>query len=280
MGMKVRLSCQPLTWKRFEEALSDIAEIGFDGIEVPVASYRDRLQEVRSALDQYRLTCSATYVSGSFWKGWNEEADLAVKVAEALPQLGCSILILASSGYQPRPDPAPKRHYQRFCETVNEIAARTQTFGVTTVFHNHAWTLIESPEEIDFLMKNTDPDLVRAGFDTAQLAYGGADPATTFRKYRDRIGYLHIKDLNPSLAGLTLKQRYEVGPVKHVFWELGRGAIGEAGLVAVLDVLREINYSGWIAAELDSTPLTPRIGNANNYMWLVEHLKPGERSLS
>jgi sugar phosphate isomerase/epimerase len=61
-----------------------------------------------------------------------------------------------------------------------------------------------------------------------------------------------------------------------VFWELGRGAIGER-LAGVLDVLREINYDGWICVELDSTPSLPRVANANNYMWLVEHLKPGER---
>ncbi|MCS7224673.1 MAG: sugar phosphate isomerase/epimerase [Armatimonadetes bacterium] len=276
--MKVKLSCQPLTWSRFEEALSDIAQIGYDGIEVPVATYLDRLDEIQSALTRHRLACSATYVSGAFWKGWDQEADLAVRVAQALPRLGCQILILASSGYQPRPEPAPKEHYQRFCETVNEIAKKAKEFGVKTVFHNHAWTLIESPEEIDLLMENTDPELVWAGFDTAQLAYGGADPATTFRKYAHRIGYLHIKDLNPSLKGLTLQQRYEKGLIPHVFWELGRGAIGDEGLVAVLDVLREIDYNGWITAELDSTPLTPRIGNGNNYMWLVEHLKPGERA--
>lgn len=277
MGMRVRLSCQPLTWRNFEEAVKDIAEIGYDGIEAPVSAYLDRLDDLKALLEQHHLACSATYVGGAFWKGWTDEAEQAVKVAQALPKVGCSILILASAGYQPRPGKAPKRVYQRFCETINEIAKRAKELGVKTVFHNHAWTLIESPEEIDLLMENTDPELVFAGFDTAQLAYGGADPVATLRKYRDRIGYLHIKDLNPALAGMTLEQRYQIGRVKHVFWELGRGAIGEKGLVGVLDVLREVSYEGWICAELDSTPLTPRVGNANNYMWLVEHLKPGER---
>ncbi len=277
MGMRVRLACQPLTWRNFQEALKDIAEIGYDGVEAPVGAFLERLDELKALLDQHKLTCSATYVSGAFWKGWTEEAERAVKIAEALPKVGCSILILASSGYSPRPGRAPKRHYLRFCETINEIAKRAKKFDVKVVFHNHAWTLIESAEEIDILMENTDPELVWAGFDTAQLAYGDADPVATLRKFKDRIGYLHIKDLNPQLGGMTLEQRYQVGRVKHVFWELGRGAIGEKGLVGVLDVLREINYDGWICAELDSTPLTPRIGNANNYMWLVEHLKPGER---
>jgi len=278
VGMRVRLACQPLTWRNFEEAVRDIAEIGYDGVEAPVGAYLDRLDELKALLDQHKLACSATYVSGQFWKGWTDEAERAVQIAEALPKVGCHTLIVASAGYQPRPGNAPRRHLQRFCETVNEIAQRATKFGVRVVFHNHAWTLIESPEEIDFLMANTDPELVWAGFDTAQLAYGGADPVATLRKYKDRIGYLHIKDLNPQLGGLTLEQRYQVGRVKHVFWELGRGAIGEAGLVGVLDVLREINYDGWICAELDSTPLTPRIGNGNNYLWLVEHLKPGERA--
>ena len=111
MGMRVRLSCQPLTWRNFEEAVGEIAEIGYDGIEAPVSAYLDRLDELKALLEQHKLACSATYVSGQFWKGWTEEADRAVKIAEALPKLGCSNLILASSGYSPRPGKAPKRHY-------------------------------------------------------------------------------------------------------------------------------------------------------------------------
>ena len=276
MGMRVKLACQPLTWRNFAEAVKDITEIGYDGIEAPVGAFLDRLDELKALLDEHKLACSATYVGGHFWKGWTEEAERAVKIAEALPKLGCSILILASAGYSPRPGKAPKRHYQRFCETVNEIARRVKKFGVKVVLHNHAWTLIESAEEVDIFMENTDPELVWAGFDTAHLAYGDADPVAAFRKYKDRIGYIHLKDLNPQLGGMTLEQRYQLGRVKHVFWELGRGAIGER-LAGVLDVLREINYDVWICVELESTPSLPRIANANNYMWLVEHLKPGER---
>lgn len=87
MGMRVRLACQPLTWRNFTEAVRDIAEIGYDGIECPVGAYLERLDELRALLDEHKLVCSATYVGGQFWKGWTDEAERAVKIAEALPKL-------------------------------------------------------------------------------------------------------------------------------------------------------------------------------------------------
>ena len=65
-------------------------------------------------------------------------------------------------------------------------------------------------------------------------------------------------------------------PKFHVFAGLGQGALGDAGLDAVLDVLREIDYQGWIVGELDSTDKTPREGNQENFDWLQKHLKADE----
>jgi len=107
VGMRVRLACQPLTWRNFNEAVKDIAEIGYDGIEAPVGAFLDRLDELKALLDEHKLACSATYVGGHFWKGWTEEAERAVKIAEALPKLGCSILILASASYPQDPAKHP-----------------------------------------------------------------------------------------------------------------------------------------------------------------------------
>ncbi len=290
--MKVKLGCQPLTWKSgFETAAQEIAAIGYSGTEAPVGGYLDRLDELKKLLADNNLQCSSTYCGGAFENA--EElpkiTERIVKIAAALPELGCDRLILAAGGRGTHPldenGDIRADILQRFADGANECARQCfEKYGVKSVLHNHAWTLIESPREVDAFMEMTDPNFVLAGFDTAQLAYGGYEPADAFAKWKSRIGYVHIKDNHPLLpTAMPVKEKNAIRdshkdatPKFHVFAGLGQGAMGDAGLDAVLEVLRAIDYQGWIVGELDSTDKTPREGNQENFDWLQAHLQANE----
>ena len=279
--MRVKLGCQPLTWGNdFETAAREIAEIGFTGIEPPVGQYLDRVGELKTILERNKLECCSTYTGGSFEDEARCAGDIEriVAIAAALPQLGCDRIILSAGG---RPEGEVRYEMlERFADGANECARRCyEGYGVKSVIHNHAWTLIESPYEVDTFMELTDPLFVLAGFDTAQLAYGGYDPAAALEKWKERIGYLHIKDNNPALpTAMPVAEKNALRRESfHVFWPLGQGALGDAGLDAVLKVLREIDYQGWITSELDSSDKSPRDAVAENYAWLEKHLSGAER---
>ncbi len=277
--MKVRLACQPLTWgKDFKTAVKEIAEIGYAGIEPWVVNYLDNMKTLKTLLARHHLTATGTYVACRFHEEEHAEADIkhAVEIASKLPEIGCNRIILAATG-RLLEGVHPAEVYERFADGCNETARQcAERHGVEVVFHNHAWTLIESPEEIDLLCRLTDPLLVFMAFDTAQIAYGGGDPAELFRRHIQRVRYVHIKDLHPDLSQSTTVAEKNANKPEHVFVELGKGCLGNTGLDAVLDVLRAADYQGWITNELDSTPLTPREGNENNYHWLRKHLKDEE----
>ncbi len=288
--MKVKLSCQPLTWKDFETAARDIAAIGFSGVEAPVGAYQGRLDDLKKLLDETGLQVSSTYCGGSFELAEEREklTERIVRIAAVLPQLGCDRVLLAPGrrGVHLANEQGELRDeiYERFADGVNECARQCyEKHGVKSVFHNHAWMLIESPREVDLFMEMTDPVFVLAGFDTAQLAYGGYEPAAAFRKWKERIGYVHIKDNHAALPTAlpvadknALRDAHKDDKNFHVFAPLGQGALGDAGLDAVLDVLREIDYQGWIVSELDSSDKPPKEANAENFSWLRGHLKPEE----
>ncbi|MBV9865281.1 MAG: TIM barrel protein [Abitibacteriaceae bacterium] len=288
--MQVKLGCNPLTWSGknggFEVAVRDIAAIGFQGVEPPVGAYLERLEELKNLIQQNQLQCASAYTSGAFENSEQlpELITKIVRVAAALPDFGCDRIILSAGGRGTQQGEFPDETIERFADGVNECARQCyEKHGVKSVFHNHAWTLIESPHEVDLFMELTDPYFVLAGFDTAQLAYGGYEPAEAFRKWRTRIGYVHIKDNNPALpTAMPIAEKNALRDKKkrgfHVFWPLGQGALGDAGLDAVLDVLREINYQGWIVNELDSTSKSPREANTANYEWLTKHIRPEERN--
>lgn len=67
------------------------------------------------------------------------------------------------------------------------------------------------------LMDKTDPKYFNLGPDTAQVWMGGGDPVVFFEKYKNRIVYMHYKDIRGYYRGLP-------GYLDNVI-ELGRGII-------------------------------------------------------
>jgi len=277
--MKVLLGCQPITWKGdLATAAKEIAEIGFRGMEVGVPRDKRGMDRLRKLLDTYGLAATGCYFACSFLdrRRAEEEIRTVTEWARRLVQIQCPRLILASS-HRPHDRVLDRELFELFADGCNETARRCfLEHGVETVLHNHAWTLMESPEEVDLICEMTDPKLVGMGFDTAHLAYGGGNPAHIFRKHIERVRYVHFKDLHQSLKRFDTIEKKNANKPEHVFVELGEGCLGERGLVAVLNVLRKAKYEGWIVAELDSTSLAPKEANAMNYRWLREHLRENE----
>ncbi|WP_390624141.1 sugar phosphate isomerase/epimerase family protein [Fodinicola feengrottensis] len=67
-----------------------------------------------------------------------------------------------------------------------------ESVGLAATYHPHLSTIVEGPQDIERLLKDT-----RIGFcpDTAHLAAGGGDPAALIRRYADRISHIHLKDV-------------------------------------------------------------------------------------
>jgi inosose dehydratase len=148
--------------------------------------------------------------------------------------------------------------YHRVAEVANLVGSIARDAGLVCSWHQHWGTLFERPEAFDALMELTDPELVKFCPDTAQLTMGDFDVLATFRKYARRVGFVHFKDLDanrpwevtaghggPSTWSDT--GAYSIDS-KWRFAELGRGRIDFPALLAVL---REAGYDGWIEVDLD-----------------------------
>jgi inosose dehydratase len=127
---------------------------------------------------------------------------------------------------------------------LTAIGKRTADLGIPMAYHNHMRSLGEAPDEVDALMDAADPRYVKLLLDVAHYAQGGGDPAKAIRNYRDRILFLHIKDVESVKPTAESANPYR-------FVELGRGRVD---LPAVFSALRKIKFSGWAIVELDSVP--------------------------
>lgn len=141
-----------------------------------------------------------------------------------------------------------------FGKGANRIAkAVKDKFKMRTVFHHHCAGYVETPQELDALMKNTDASLVGLCLDMGHFAFGGGDPLTALKKYYDRIWHVHFKDYSSQVGEVSRKNQLDYfESVKNgVFCELGKGSVDFKSIVAEL---RHRKYEGWIVVEQDVLP--------------------------
>ena len=146
---------------------------------------------------------------------------------------------------------------------LNELATALQPVGVQLVFHNHVGTYVETEEETRRLLDVTDPSLVGWCLDCGHLTYGGGDTLNMLQKYGQRVGYVHIKDVDGEILQRSLRERWSFHSAlkAFIFAKLGQGIVN---IPAVIGALKDDGYGGWLVVEQDTTPGDPtRVAREN-----------------
>ncbi len=91
---------------------------------------------------------------------------------------------------------------KKSAERLNYLGEQTKNHGLTLCWHNHnrEFTPMETGLPFDYLMDNTDKDLVLCEMDLYWVKKGGGDPLTIMKKYPGRFPILHVKDMAPGEA--------------------------------------------------------------------------------
>lgn len=152
------------------------------------------------------------------------------------------------------PHQLTESQWRTFAAGVDRVArAVSDATGLKSAFHPHCGGYVETPDEIDELMRRTDPSLVGLVFDTGHILYGGGDPERVLAKHRDRVWHVHFKDCDRNVAEAARRERlgYLAAVRKQLFCELGTGAVDFA---AMIRHLKSTGYAGWIVVEQDVFP--------------------------
>jgi inosose dehydratase len=89
----------------------------------------------------------------------------------------------------------------------NELGRRMlEEYGVHSQFHSHADSHIGYQPDVERFLESTDPAYVNLCLDTGHVAYYGGDSVELITKYPERIGYLHLKQVDPELAARALAE--------------------------------------------------------------------------
>ena len=167
-----------------------------------------------------------------------------------------------------------KEEWKVFANGANEIAGAVfDETGLRTVFHHHCAGYIETPEEIELLLDKTNPERLGLVFDTGHYIHGAGrediDLTAALHRFAERIWYIHLKDLDPSVARRSRKEEWDYFTAMRngLYPELGKGCVD---FPAVLRWLGARNYQGYVLVEQDVLPGmgTPRESAQRNRAYI------------
>jgi inosose dehydratase len=251
----IKVGYAAITWgdENAKQAMGEVAALGYRGIQLRATIVRDWKDPsfLKADLQHFKLTFACL-------SGGSPSADPAKRDEEVekwatlvtFAKVAGALQVQATSPN--RPATVDKAALEAFADTLNAIGKRTAAIGVPLVFHPHMNQLVESADEVDVVMKKTDPKLVRLLLDTGHWAAAGGDPAKAIKQYAKRLAMLHIKDVVVDPADPAAPPPADGKPVvRHKFVELGQGKVD---FKAVFNALKAARWKGWAVVELDSVP--------------------------
>ena len=195
-------------------AIKEIAEAGFESIEMfdgNLLAYEEKIDSLKELLEQYRLGFRAVYSAANFIYDeiLEEEYGKIMRTARIAQKLGARHLVLGGGAI--RQDGIQESDYRKLGKALDEISRRAEDIGLTTSFHPHMGSLVESPGQLDKVMEHTGVWLCP---DCGHVFLGGGNPYQITEKYLERIKYFHLKGVNENGVFCALDQgEIDFGPI-------------------------------------------------------------------
>lgn len=138
------------------------------------------------------------------------------------------------------------------CDGLNELGKVAQEYGLKLVYHHHMGTVVQTLEEIDRLMDNTDPNYVHLLYDTGHIYVSDENYMDLLNKHIERIKHVHFKDVRNEV-----KKTCETGKSFLDSFLAGMFTVpgdGDIDFIPVYKKLQEAGYEGWIVIEAEQDP--------------------------
>ena len=212
--MNPPLSCAPGLWKDtpLEEIVDGCHAAQFSGIEQRAAALPALLAQ-QDLLAETDLALSAL----TLHEPWYDRAVTATH-RPALPQLLDGIVALAPDfcilsvpGSSERLSTAGWPNAMRYdslspsahailVDTVQSVADMIRSRGVQVAFRPRLASFIETEDELERFLEETEPELVGLALDLGHLALMQIDAMAVIQRHGARISYCYVRDLEEQLT--------------------------------------------------------------------------------
>jgi inosose dehydratase len=256
---------QQVPWQRF---LDEVAEAGYPWIELgPYGYLPTDPARLRDELARRSLGVSAGTVFTALHRGpavCDSTWEQVGRVAALTQAMGAEHLVVIPSFWRDdrtaaelEPRELTDRQWTDLSTGMERLGREVrERFGLRIVVHPHADTHLDTEEHVTRFLDATDPELVNLCLDTGHYAYCGGDSVKLIETFGERIGYLHLKQVDPAILAEVVRDGVAFGPA------VRRGVMCEppGGIPELPPVLRAAQGLGvdlFAIVEQDMYPCPP-----------------------
>ena len=258
--MKISFHTCGLEWFSLEEAILELAEIGYTSFgpilapgghldpdtltDSQVTAYKELAKECNiaiSILNPWKISgFSAGVASGETERYFHRALDLAAD----LGAFGVKFL--------PGSFPAGETNGWRvMIKVLKPLCHHAEQVGVDLLMHNHENQLIDTANGFALLRHHVGSDRLQVNLDVSNMAILMDDPCRAIRDFRDNLHYIRVKGMNHYYP---FAQQCEPGAAGDIVdWE------------AVFLALKEVGYAGDV--ELVTYPWFSPGFHRSGYAW-------------
>ncbi len=253
-----------IPWKRF---LDELAGVGYEWLELGPYGYLPiDPQQLKDELGSRGLKVAGGTMHGLSGLHRPSEFDAIVaqtrKVAELTAAVDAKHLIFVpvpgyrddATGAYLEPAELTEDEWRTMIDSTNELGRIIDgDYGIRLQFHPHADSHVETQAQTERFLEETDPVFVSLCLDTGHLAYRHAHVPTLIRSYPDRIGYVHIKQMDPAIVQLADRENLAFGQAV----AMGASCEPPRGLPdipSVVEALNELDAELFVVVEQDMYP--------------------------
>ena len=244
------------------KVLDECAAAGFNGVELgPIGFLPVDPATLRAELEARNLTLTAGFVFQPFHDSgaWDAVRDSHIRTCRSLASHDERTLVLIDSIAPERtrtlgrPSDAPKlsaEDWGAMVERIRECCRIAADHGVRPSLHGHAGGYIDFEDEIERVLSEVDSSELGICVDTAHLTLAGVDPLAFTARHAERLGHIHLKDIDPQKRRRVIDDRIEFyqACADNMFCEIGHGQVD---FKALYGLLVKLGFEGWCTVEQD-----------------------------
>jgi sugar phosphate isomerase/epimerase len=238
----LHLGCQTNAWpivaRDFGSVLAVLRKIqdyGYEGFETGFANVERQFGGAAAARRQLEAIGPRFFGIHIFLQQYDPAtsiapAELYEGVARGGAALGAERLILSGAA-------ASGEARKRKAEALNRAGDFAGKAGLSLAYHSHGPEAEHGGEEIEFLLRETEPGKVWLLLDAGHAFEAGADVPALIRRFHTRMAGMHLRDFRNG-------EQVPLGG-------------GDFPLRAVVDTVRRTGWSGWVLNEEERVTSKP-----------------------
>lgn len=271
---KVKLGIAPIGWTNddmpalggentFEQCISEMALAGFTGCEVG-NKYPKDTKVLKEALDLRGMRIASKWFSSFLATKPYEEVEAEfIRELDYLAAVGADRINVSEQSYSVQGKEElsifdnkvhfTEEEWAKVCDGLNRLGKVARDRGFKLCFHHHMGTGIQTIAETERMLDNTDPELVYLCYDTGHFSFSGEDPVYILKKYPERIGHVHLKDVRAEVVKKATEGKWSfLKSVREGTFTVPGD--GDVDFDAVFAELEKMGYEGWLLVEAEQDP--------------------------